>query len=58
MIAGATHLVGWVMLAAIVIPLADAVIVLRNGGSASVAGVIYGSTAAVAAVTAALLLTA
>src|SRR4051812_49897046 len=37
MIAGATHLIGWVMLAATVIPLADATIVLRSGGFKSIA---------------------
>lgn len=56
MIAGATHLIGWVMLAATVIPLVDAAIVLRNGGSISTALGIHGATAAVMLVTAALLL--
>ncbi len=56
MIAGATHLVGWVMLAATIIPLADATIVLRNGGSKSVAWGVHGGTAAVMLVTTALLL--
>ncbi|HTX93984.1 MAG TPA: DUF4267 domain-containing protein [Mycobacterium sp.] len=56
MIAGATHLVGWVMLAATIIPLADAAIVLRNGGSKSVAWGVHGVTAAVMLVTTALLL--
>lgn len=53
--AGATHLVGWVMLAATIIPLADASIVLRNGGSRSVAWGVHGVTAAVMLVTSALL---
>ncbi|MGD1171424.1 DUF4267 domain-containing protein [Mycobacterium seoulense] len=55
MVAGATHLVAWAMLAATVIPLADAVIVLRNGGSKSVAWGVHGVTAAVMLVTTALL---
>jgi hypothetical protein len=58
MIAGATHLVGWVMLAATVIPVADAAIVLRNGGAKSVAYGVHGGTAAVMLITVALLLAA
>lgn len=57
MIAGATHLVGWVMLAATIIPIADAAIVLRHGGAKSVAWGVHGGTAAVMLVTTALLLT-
>jgi hypothetical protein len=56
MIAGATHLVGWVILAATIIPLADASIVQRNGGSKSIAWGVHGGTAAVMLVTSALLL--
>ncbi|OBK04424.1 DUF4267 domain-containing protein [Mycobacterium sp. 1245852.3] len=56
--AGATHLVGWVMLAATIIPLADASIVLRNGGSRSVAWGVHGVTAAVMVITSALLIIA
>jgi hypothetical protein len=56
MVAGATHLVGWVMLAATIIPLADATIVLRNGGSKSIAWGVHGGTAAVMLITSALLL--
>ncbi|BBZ27379.1 membrane protein [Mycolicibacterium madagascariense] len=56
MIAGATHLVGWVMLAATIIPLADATIVLRSGGSRAIAWGVHGSTAAVMLITTALLL--
>jgi hypothetical protein len=56
MIAGATHLVGWVMLAAIIIPLADTAIVLRNGGSKSIAWGVHGGTAVVMLITSALLL--
>ena len=55
-IAGATHLIGWVMLAATLIPLADAVIVLRSGGSKSVAYGVHGGTAVVMLITTALLL--
>jgi Domain of unknown function (DUF4267) len=56
MAAGATHLVGWVMLAAIIVPLVDATIVLRNGGSKSIAWGVHGLTAVVMLVTSALLL--
>ncbi|OBH29178.1 hypothetical protein A9X03_09795 [Mycobacterium sp. E1715] len=56
MVAGTPHLVGWVMLAANIIPLADAAIVLRNGGSKSIAWGVHGGTAAVMLVTTALLL--
>ena len=56
MVAGATHLVGWVMLAATIIPLADAAIVLRNGGSKSIAWGVHGVTAAVMLITSAFLL--
>lgn len=54
--AGATHLLGWVMLAATVIPLADTAIVLGHGGSKSIALGVHGLTAAVMLTTAALLL--
>src|SRR6476659_2769700 len=56
LIAGATHLAGWVMLAATIIPLADATIVLRNGGSKATAWGVHGVTAAVMIITSALLL--
>lgn len=56
MASGATHLLGWVVLAATIIPLADAVIVLRGGGSRAIAWGVHGLTAAVMLVTAALLL--
>ncbi|BAX92549.1 DUF4267 domain-containing protein [Mycobacterium shigaense] len=56
MVAGATHLVGWLMLAATIIPIVDATIVLRNGGTKSVAWGVHGATAAVMLVTTALLL--
>jgi hypothetical protein len=56
MAAGATNLLGWVILAATVIPLADATIVLGNGGSKAIAWGVHGLTAAVMLITAALLL--
>lgn len=58
MVAGATHLLGWVMLAATIIPLGDAMIVLRSGGPKSIAWGIHGVTAAVMLLTTALLLIA
>jgi Domain of unknown function (DUF4267) len=56
MVAGATNLLGWVILAATIIPLADAAIVLGNGGPKSIAWGVHGVTAAVMLVTSALLL--
>jgi hypothetical protein len=56
MAAGATHLLGWVILAATIIPLADAGIVLGNGGSKSIAWGVHGATAVVMLITSALLL--
>ncbi|MFC7677100.1 DUF4267 domain-containing protein [Mycolicibacterium sp. GCM10028919] len=56
MAAGATQLLGWIILAAIIIPLADTAIVLRGGGPRSIAWGVHGLTAAVMLVTAALLL--
>jgi Domain of unknown function (DUF4267) len=58
MVAGATHLVGWVMLVATVIPLADAAIVLRSGGAKSTAWGVHGGTAVVMLIASALLLVA
>ncbi|MUL49019.1 DUF4267 domain-containing protein [Mycobacterium sp. CBMA293] len=55
MAAGATHLLGWMLLAATVIPLGDAAIVLSNGGSKSIAWGVHGVTAVVMIITAALL---
>jgi Domain of unknown function (DUF4267) len=57
MAAGATHLLGWVILAATIIPLADAAIVLASGGPRSIALGVHGLTAAVMLTTSALLLT-
>ena len=56
MIARETHLLGWVILAATIIPLAEAAIVLRSGGSRAIAYGVHGVTAAVMLVTTALLL--
>lgn len=58
LVAHATHLAGWVMLAATLIPIADAGIVLRNGGAKSVAYGVHGGTAVVMLLTTALLLAA
>ncbi|MCW2516936.1 MAG: rane protein [Mycobacterium sp.] len=56
--AGATHLLGWVILAATIIPLADAAIVLRNDGPRSIALGVHGLTAVLMLVTSALLFVA
>jgi hypothetical protein len=56
MAAGATQLLGWVILAATIIPLADAAIVLGNGGPKSIAWGVHGLTAAIMVMTSALLL--
>jgi Domain of unknown function (DUF4267) len=58
MAAGATHLLGWVILAATIIPLADVAIVLNNAGPKSIAWGVHGLTAAVMLMTSALLLLA
>jgi len=56
MIAGTTHLLGWIILAATIIPVGDATIVLSSGGAKSIAYGVHGATAAVMLATAALLL--
>ena len=56
MVAGATHLLGWVILAATIIPLGDATIVLGHGGPKSIALGVHGVTAVVMLITSALLL--
>ena len=56
MAADATQLLGWVILAATIIPLADAAIVLGNGGPKSIAWGVHGLTAAIMVMTSALLL--
>jgi len=58
MAAGTTHLLGWVILAATIIPLADLTIVLGNGGQKSIAWGVHGVTAVVMLVTSGLLLIA
>lgn len=56
MATGATHPLGWMMLAATIIPLGDATIVLRHGGPNSIALGVHGLTAVVMLITSALLL--
>jgi hypothetical protein len=56
MAAGSAHLLAWIILAATIIPLADAAIVLSSGGSKAVAWGVHGLTAVVMIGTAALLL--
>ena len=53
---GAVHPLGWFMLAASIIPIGDAAIVLRHGGSRAVAFGVHGVTAAVMLVISGLLL--
>jgi hypothetical protein len=55
-ISQSAHLLGSFMLAAAIIPLADAAIVLRHGGSKATAFGIHGATAVVMVITSALLL--
>jgi len=47
MLARSTHLLGWLMLAAAIIPITDAAIVLNHGGTRAAAYGIHGLTAAV-----------
>ena len=42
---GSAHVLGWFMLAATLIPIADAVIVLHQGGSRTIAFGVHGATA-------------
>ena len=42
---GSAHALGWFMLIATLIPIADAMIVLRQGGSKTIAFGVHGSTA-------------
>ena len=53
---GAAHPLGWFMLAATIIPVADAAIVLHHGGSRAVAFGVHGSTAAAMLIISGLLL--
>ncbi|MEO3799300.1 DUF4267 domain-containing protein [Nonomuraea sp. B1E8] len=55
---GSSHLLGWVMLAATVIPVGDALIVLHNNGPKAAAYGVHGATAAVMLVISVLLLIA
>ncbi len=54
---GTPHVLGWFELAASMIPIADAIIVLRRGGPKATAYGVHGATAAVLLATAALLFT-
>ena len=56
MAAGATHPLGWMILAATIIPIGDAIIVLGHGGTKSIAFGVHGVTAVVMLITSALLL--
>ena len=53
----APHILGWIIVAATIIPIVDAVIVLTHKGSKATAYGVHGATAAVMLVTAGLLLT-
>jgi hypothetical protein len=53
----APHILGWIIVAATIIPIVDAVIVLTHNGSKATAYGVHGATAAVMLVTAGLLLT-
>jgi hypothetical protein len=53
---GSAHALGWFMLVATIIPIGDAVIVLRQGGTRATAFGIHGSTAAVMLIVSGLLL--
>ena len=53
----APHILGWIIVAATIIPIVDAVIVLTHNGSKATAYGLHGATAAVMLVTAGLLLT-
>jgi hypothetical protein len=56
MAAGATHPLGWMILAATIIPIGDAIIVLGHGGRKSIAFGVHGLTAVVMLIVSALLL--
>jgi uncharacterized protein DUF4267 len=53
---GSAHALGWFMLIASIIPLSDAVIVLHEGGSRTVAFGVHGGTAVAILITSGLLL--
>ncbi|MFI6907843.1 DUF4267 domain-containing protein [Nonomuraea sp. NPDC050394] len=58
LVGGTTHLLGWFMLAAGVIPVGDAVVVLRSNGPKATAYGVHAATAAVMLVIGTLLLIA
>ncbi|MGE2713990.1 DUF4267 domain-containing protein [Mycolicibacterium litorale] len=58
MVAGTPHLLGWIILAACIIPVADAAIVAADGGPRSISLGVHGLTAVVMLVASALLLLA
>ena len=53
---GSAHALGWFMLIATLIPIADAVIVLHQGGSRTIAFSVHGGTAVVMLIVSGLLL--
>jgi hypothetical protein len=53
---GAARVLGWFMLAATLIPIADAMIVLHQGGSRTIALGVHGGTAVVMLIISGLLL--
>ncbi|MBV8472835.1 MAG: DUF4267 domain-containing protein [Hyphomicrobiales bacterium] len=53
---GSAHALGWFMLIATLIPIADAMIVLRHGGSGTIAFGVHGGTAVVMLIISGLLL--
>lgn len=55
-VAGGPHLLGWVLLAATLIPVADCLVVLQSGGPKPIAYGVHAATAAAMAVIAVLLL--
>ncbi|QVQ54320.1 DUF4267 domain-containing protein [Spiractinospora alimapuensis] len=56
LVGGSTHLLGWLVLAATVIPTGDALIVLRGGGPRSAVYGVHGATALAVLVVGVLLL--
>ncbi|MGW7535519.1 DUF4267 domain-containing protein [Amycolatopsis sp. NPDC054798] len=56
MLAGSPHLVGWLLLAATVMPLCDMLIILRHKGKKGMAYGVHGATAALMAATSILFL--
>jgi hypothetical protein len=53
---GSAHVLGWFMLVATLIPIADAIIVLRQGGSRTIALGVHGGTAVATLIISGLLL--